>query len=147
MHNQQMNQLPHGQPVQHGMMPQQPHTAMDPTMQQQQHMGLSPDHLQQLHDLCQRYHHHLMQFETQDGQVHDGIIDGIDRNGVNMLMPAGDTDRDDETDLRYGGYGGYFPGGGYGHGYGYGFPRRFRRFRRRHFPFHFLRRFFFPYFY
>ncbi|WP_052144720.1 hypothetical protein [Halalkalibacter okhensis] len=141
MQNFPMNQMPQGQSVQQG--------AMNYAEQYPQHgmpqMGMDAGlHQQQLHDLCQRYHHHLMQFETTDGQVHDGIIDGIDQNGVNMLMPVGDMDHDDTTDFRYGGYGG-FPGGGYG--YGYGFPRRFRRFRRRYFPFPILRSFFFPYFY
>ncbi|MDT8861069.1 hypothetical protein N0O92_12570 [Alkalihalobacillus sp. MEB130] len=147
MHSYPMNQMPHGQPVQHGtgqMSPyQQPHTPMDPSAHQGTHAQMDPAYQQQIHDLCQRYHHHLMQFETTDGQMHDGIIDGIDRNGVNMLVPVGDTEGQDMDQRYFGGspYGGY---GGYG---GYGFPRRFRRFRRRHFPFFTLRHFFFPYFY
>ncbi len=120
-------------------------------------------HTKHLHDLCKRYHNHLMQIETTDGQVYDGIIDSVDGDGVTILIAVGDMEREDESQdeqnqrqFGYGpGYGGYGPGfggygpgfGGYGPGFGYGFPRRFRRFRRFHFPFFGLRRLFFPFFY
>ncbi|ARK30475.1 hypothetical protein [Halalkalibacter krulwichiae] len=99
-------------------------------------------HQQQMYDLCQQYLHHLVQFQTTDGQMVDGIIDGIDREGVSVLVPAGE-DQGTHTDFRYGGYGPY---GGYP-GYGYGYPRRFRRFRRQHFPYFLLASLLFPYFY
>jgi hypothetical protein len=132
MQNFPMNQMP-----QTGA---QPH--MQPGTPAQQHMQpgmMDPSMQQHMYELCQQYHHHMMQFQTADGQTIEGIIDGVDREGVNLLVPVGDTDDDQgtHTDFRYG-YGG-FPG--------YGFPRRFRRFRRQHFPFFFLRRLFFPFFY
>ncbi|MFC0472554.1 hypothetical protein ACFFHM_19225 [Halalkalibacter kiskunsagensis] len=139
MHNYPMNQF--------GPQQMQP-GAMDPTLQQQQTQPGAMDpayQQQQMHDLCQQYYNHLMQFETTDGQVHDGIIDSVDQNGVNMLIPDGDTEQRNNDqrygfDVGYGGYGGYPP-------YGYGYPRRFRRFRRQRFPFYLLRSLFFPYFY
>ena len=91
--------------------------------------------------------HHLVQMETTDGTILDGIIEDVDDEGVDLLEPAGDMDGDDNYDRQFG-YGGY---GGFG-GYGFNpyirfYPRRFRRFRRRRFPFPFIRRLFFPYFY
>ncbi|MFC0560099.1 hypothetical protein [Halalkalibacter alkalisediminis] len=129
---------PTSQPYQAQQAPMGPphQGAVDPSMQHQQ-----------MYDLCQQYMHHLVQFQTSDGQTVDGIIDGIDRDGVSMLVPDGDDDQAQTThsELRYGypGYGGY---GGYP-GYGYGYPRRFRRFRRRRFPFYLLSSLLFPYFY
>ncbi|WP_096435187.1 hypothetical protein [Alteribacter populi] len=118
-----MNQVPHG------------------GQQQMQPGGADPAaHQQQLHELCQAYNNHLVQFETNDGQVYDGIIDGMDQNGVDMLVPVGDMDQGSnheyERQFGFGGYGG-----------GYGYPRRFRRFRRHRFPFFGIRRLFFPFFF
>ncbi|UCZ54077.1 hypothetical protein LGQ02_04660 [Bacillus shivajii] len=106
----------------------------------QQHGAMDPAaHQQQMHDVCVRFQLHLVQFETTDGQVFDGIIDSVDQEGVNMLVPTGDMEREGESERQF--YGpGYTP-------YGYGFPRRFRRFRRHRFPFFGLRRLFFPFFY
>lgn len=104
---------------------------MDPTAQQRS-----------THDFCKRYHYHLVQFETTDGHTYEGIIDGVEDDGVYMLVPAGNMEREDQekNERQFYGYGGYSP-------YGYGFPRRFRRFRRHFFPFFIFRRFFFPFFY
>ncbi len=122
--------------------------------QMQQSGGVDPAaHQQQMHDLCQQYNNYLVQLETTDGQVHDGIINGVDQNGVEVLMPDGDTDNNHNEYERqfgfgYGGYGGFggAPWYGYG-GPGYGYPRRFRRFRRHRFPFFGIRRLLFPFFY
>lgn len=130
--------------------------------QQNNHMQQQPGavdpaaHQQHMHDLCQQYNNHLVQLETTDGQVHDGIIDGIDQNGVEMLVPEGDMDNNHHENERqfgfgYGGYAGFDGyGGALGYGYGgpgYGYPRRFRRFRRHRFPFFGIRRLLFPFFY
>ncbi|AXF57982.1 hypothetical protein DT065_12535 [Salicibibacter kimchii] len=97
-------------------------------------------HKHHMYDLCQRYHYHLVQCEGTDGQVYDGIIDSVDDEGVYLLIPVGDMEREDQDDMnRQFGYG--YPG------FGFGYPGRFRRFRRRHFPFFFLRRLLFPFFY
>ena len=110
---------------------------------------------QNIHDLCRRYQLFLMQFETNDGQMFDGIIDNVDDDGVDVLVPVGDYN-DDNDDYNndnnwnrqfFPGYGGYgFPPYGYSP-YGFGYPRRFRRFRRRRYPFHVFRRIFFPFFF
>lgn len=126
MQNSTMNQEQHGRS--HHMQP----GVMDPAT-----------HQQNIHDLCKKYQHYLVQFETTDGQVYDGIIDSVDHDGVNLLIPVGDMEREEQNENeRQFGYGG-FPQ----YGYGYGFPRRFRRFRRFRFPFFGLRRLFFPFFY
>ncbi|WP_161524656.1 hypothetical protein [Alteribacter lacisalsi] len=91
---------------------------------------------QQMMQFCQQYMHHMMQLQTQDGQMVEGIINGVDENGVHMLVPDGDMD----DQMRF--YGGGF-GGGYG---GYGYPRRFRRWRPFFFPYYGLGGFFFPFF-
>lgn len=108
MHQKPMNQMHHG--------------SMDPTR-----------HQQSMHDFCKRYHHHLVQFETTDGHMYEGIIDNVDHNGVDMLIPVGEMERGDQVeDERQ-------------FGFGSGIPRRFRRFRRHRFPFFILRRLFFPF--
>ncbi|MFA1819548.1 hypothetical protein ACDX78_04965 [Virgibacillus oceani] len=100
------------------------------------------EHQRYMYDLCKRYKYHLIQCEGTDGQMYDGIIDSVSDDSVYLLVPAGDTERDNQDDMtRQFDY-------GYNYGYGgYGYPRRFRRFSRRRFPFFFLRRLFFPYFY
>lgn len=35
-----------------------------------------------------------MQFETDDGETVEGIIDNIDDDGVDVLVPEGDVDDD-----------------------------------------------------
>ncbi|MBP2257415.1 hypothetical protein [Virgibacillus alimentarius] len=99
-------------------------------------------HQRYMYDLCKRYKYHFIQCEGMDGQMYDGIIDGVSDEDVYLLMPVGDMDRENQGDRpRQFDY-------GYNYGYGgYGYPRRFRRFRRRRFPFFSLRRLFFPYFY
>ncbi|WP_175615242.1 hypothetical protein [Piscibacillus halophilus] len=111
----------------------------------QANMGNADHHKKSLFDTCHKHHLYLVQTETIDGQMFEGIIDEYDDDGVTLLVPYGDQDRVD----------GYGPGPGYGYGfgpgfgpqYGYGYPRRFRRFRRFRFPFFNLRRIFFPFFY
>ncbi|WP_255259822.1 hypothetical protein [Lentibacillus sp. CBA3610] len=99
-------------------------------------------HQHHMYDMCKRYKYHLIQCEGTDDQMYDGIIDDVADDAVYLLVPVGDMDSDYLGDMtRQFGY-------GYNYGYGgYGYPRRFRRFRRRRFPFFFLRRLFFPYFY
>ena len=86
---------------------------------------------------CQKYMNYHVVGQMADGSQVEGIVDGMDDEGVTMLVP--EMVEDDGTDTRvFGGFGG-------GHG-----RRRFRRFRRRRFPyFQFVFPFFypFPYFY
>jgi hypothetical protein len=92
-----------------------------------------------MYNFCSQFMQHLVQFGTTDGNMHDGIIENVNQEGVMMLMPDGDDDTRDSSmthDQRQ-----------YGYGYGYGYPRRFRRFRRQFFPFFLLSSLFFPYFY
>lgn len=78
--------------------------------------------------LCQRYMNYHVIAQTRDGQRLEGIIDGMDDDGVTMLVPE-DVDGEERQ---------YAP-----EGYG---RRRFRRFRRQRFPFFlFLPPFFTPY--
>lgn len=123
--------------------------------------AMPPYDQQNLIDLCKKYKMHLMLFETMDGQMFPGIVDNVDDDGVEILVPDGDNfnDYDDDNDYDndydyknwdrqfapwYGGYGfipyGYPP-------FWYGYPRIFRRFRRRRYPFRVLRRIMFPFFY
>lgn len=115
--------------------------------------GMQPYDQQNMQDLCKKHQLYLMQFETMDGQVFPGIVDHVDDDGVDILVPDGDNfddnDYDNNWDRQYspwfsGSYGfmpyGYSP-------YWHGYPRRFRRFRRRRFPFRVFRRIFFPFFY
>lgn len=100
-------------------------------------------------EMCDRYHHHMVQIEADDGRVYEGILDGHDDNQLYLLVPTGDQDADDMRQYPYG-YGYGYPNG-YGYPYWgypfYGYPRRFRRFRRFGFPFFGLRSFFFPFFF
>jgi small nuclear ribonucleoprotein (snRNP)-like protein len=89
------------------------------------------DYTRNLHGKCKRYMYHHVVLTTQDGSSFDGIIEGVDDNGVSVLVGEDvmEQERDDLEDQRFYGYGGY---GDYG---GYGRPRRrFRRFRRQFFP-------------
>ncbi|RPF53870.1 hypothetical protein [Aquisalibacillus elongatus] len=117
--------------------------------QMQQPMQMKPDmHKQNMFDMCQRHHLYLVQAETVDGQLFEGIVDEYDEDGVTLLIPCGDMDDDRGDDYGYGaGPYGYGFGQGFGAPYGYGYPRRFRRFRRFRYPFFNLSRIFFPFFY
>ena len=86
------------------------------------------DFIRNIHGKCKSYMHHHVVLTMQDGSSFDGIIDGVDDNGVSVLVGEDVTEqeRDDFDDQRFGGYGGI---GGYG-----GPRRRFRRFRRQFFP-------------
>jgi hypothetical protein len=117
---------------------------MDPYSQQ--HQGMSK---QDLYQMCEKYMNYYAQLEKEDGTVVEGIVDRVDKDHVDMLVPVGDQEWDEQYDRQYG-YGGYGGYGGYPYGYGgygYGIPRRFRRFRRIRYPFFILRRLFFPYYY
>ncbi|WP_243459737.1 small nuclear ribonucleoprotein [Metabacillus bambusae] len=85
------------------------------------------DYTRDLHGKCKKYMYHHVILTMQDGNSFDGIIEGVDDNGVSVLVGEDvmEQERDDSEDQRY------------GYGYGYGRPRRrrFRRFRRRFFPF------------
>lgn len=77
--------------------------------------------------------------QMRDGSQIEGIVEGMDDQGVTMLVPEMVEEEAMNDDRIYGGYGGY--GGGYGGG-----RRRFRRFRRRRFPFaQFVFPFIFPF--
>jgi hypothetical protein len=77
--------------------------------------------------LCHRYMNYHVIAQTMSGQQFDGIIDGVDEEGVIMLIPE-EVDGEERQ----------FPFG----------RRRFRRFHRRRIPFPFLFPFLtpFPYF-
>lgn len=113
------------------------------------------DHIKQMKQMCEQYHHHMVQIEGNDGRVYDGILDGYDNDQLYLLVPMGEQEETAMRQYPYGaaGYGfgwGYPYGFGYGYpywGYPYGFPRRFRRFGRFGFPFIGFRRLFFPFFF
>ena len=88
----------------------------------QQDMVDPNTHRNQILELCKRYHYHFVQIESTDGNVYEGIIDGTEDDHINLLVPSGDIENDDNRLYLYGGY---RYGGGYP--YGYGYPRRFRR--------------------
>ena len=93
-------------------------------------------HKKQMKDMCEMYDHYFVQVEGTDGNIYEGIIVGSDNDSVTLLIPSGDMEADNNVYRQY-------PYGGYG----YGYPRRFRRFRRHRFPYFFLRRLFFPFFF
>ena len=121
--------------------------------------GMQPQDQQDLknmQELCKKHIMHLLQFETMDGHVFPGIVENVDDDGVDVLVPDGDNYDDNDYDYNYDNnyqHRQYWYGGGFGfYPYGFppfwqGYPFRFRRFRRRRFPFRILRRIFFPYFY
>ncbi len=117
--NQQLHPMAQNTNMQAGM--------TNPEMNQQQKN-------KQLHDFCTQHRHHLVNVETTDGQVYDGIIDAVQQDGVFMLIPMGEMERENNEELE--------------RQFGFGFfPRRFRFFRPFFFPFFFTRRFFFPFFF
>ncbi|WP_053075143.1 hypothetical protein [Ornithinibacillus californiensis] len=98
--------------------------------------------------LCQRYMNYHVMAQMNDGSQFDGIIEGMDDNGVTMLIPEEVDSEQMELNgenrqfgFDFNGYGGY-------DNYGYGRPRRrFRRYRRQRFPLNlFSRLFLFPYY-
>ncbi|WP_051353112.1 hypothetical protein [Thalassobacillus devorans] len=99
----------------------------------------------EIKEMCQTNHYYFVQIQLSDGSLVDGIIDGTDEDHVYLLVPVGDEK--EEMEQRQFGYSGFGPYGGYPYGAGYGYPRRFRRFRRRRYPFFYIRRLFFPFFY
>lgn len=139
------NQFQH---IHHGMNPY----GMQMSPQSQPYFGPQTGGLTQempihdMHDFCRKHHMHYVHIHTKKGELLDGIIDEIDNDGVTLIIPIGDMDREDDEERQapwfYGGYGFYGPRFPYGH-----FPRRFRRFRRVRYPFFDISRFFFPFFY
>lgn len=121
---------------------QNPQQSAQTPMYQQHTMYDPTQHVKQIHDLCHKHQLELMQLQTSDGQIYDGIIERVDQEGVTVLMPCGD-EQQDEWNRQFGWYGGFGPG----YGYGFGYPRRFRRFRRRRFPFFTLSGLWMPFFY
>lgn len=79
--------------------------------------------------LCQKYMNYHVIAHARDGAQFDGIIDGMDDDGITMLVPEEIDAAERENDNTY-------------RAFGYG-PGRFRRFRRVRFPFFF---FAFPFF-
>lgn len=114
-----------------------PNSNMPYSTQMQEEDMDSDSRINQMYDMCKKYHHHFVQIEGTDGNVYDGIIDGLDKNHVYLLVPSGETEAQEDMNRQFNPY----------FGYGYGYPRRFRRFRRHRFPFFFIRRLFFPFFY
>jgi hypothetical protein len=68
----------------------------------------------QYHSLCHKYRGKAVEIRCNDGKVHRGIIQRVDRNRV-YLQPLNRSRN--LGGFGYGGFGGY---GGYGWGYGYG---------------------------
>ncbi|WP_054703427.1 hypothetical protein [Bacillus sp. JCM 19041] len=87
---------------------------------------------------CHRYMNYHVIGEMNDGSQFEGIIDGMDEEGVTMLIPEDIMENNNRQQYGY--------DGGYD---GYGRPRRrYRRYRRRHYPYRFLRNIFlYPFFY
>ena len=80
--------------------------------------------------LCQRYMSYHVITQMRDGSQFDGIIEGMDEDGVTMLVPEEVDGEERENDPSRQPYG----------------RRRYRRFRRQRFPFfHFAFPFFIPY--
>jgi hypothetical protein len=80
--------------------------------------------------ICQRYMNYHVIAQARDGSQFDGIIEGIDNDGVTMLVPEEVDGEERENDPNRQPYG----------------QRRYRRFRRQRFPFHyFAYPFFIPY--
>ncbi|RYM05697.1 hypothetical protein EWH99_05465 [Sporolactobacillus sp. THM7-7] len=89
-----------------------------------------PDNLENIQRICKRYMNYHVIAQMRDGTQRDGILEGMDDQGVIMLVPE-DVDSDDDRQF---------------FGYGPGFRPRFRRFRRFRFPFSlFVFPFFTPY--
>lgn len=87
-----------------------------------------------LHDQCKSHMFFHVSLTMKDGSTHDGIIEHVDRDHIDVLI--GEDVYDDGHDgYGYGhddGMRQFYPG--FGPGFGYGPRRRFRRFRRRRFP-------------
>jgi small nuclear ribonucleoprotein (snRNP)-like protein len=79
--------------------------------------------------LCQKYMNYHVIAQTKDGSQFEGIIEGMDGDGVTMLVPeeVDGEERDNDPSRQPFGYG----------------RRRYRRFRRQRFPFFY---FAFPFF-
>ncbi|MRG87202.1 hypothetical protein GH754_12875 [Salinibacillus xinjiangensis] len=94
-------------------------------------------------DLCKNYMNYHVIVQLSDGSQFDGIIDGMDDDGVIIMVPEDVDEGQMQMNRQYGyGYDDYDD---------YGRPRRrrrFRRFRRRRFPYQSLFGLFgYPYFY
>ena len=80
--------------------------------------------LESLHDKCKKHAYYHVVVTMKDGSMHDGIIEDVDMDGVNMLV--GEDVMEDDLEDQYDQERQYHM---------YGYPRRrFRRFRRRRFP-------------
>ena len=80
--------------------------------------------LEYLHDKCKKHAYYHVVITLKDGSTHDGIIEDVDMDGVNMLV--GEDVMEDDLEGQYDEERQFHM---------HGFPRRrFRRFRRRRFP-------------
>lgn len=107
-----------------------------PVVNNRNYQQFEENDLRDAPSICRRYMGYHVIANMQDGSRVEGIIDGMDHEGVTMLIPE-DIEEGSERQFGFDGYGGYG-------------RRRFRRFRRRRFPFFvFAVPFFtpYPYFY
>lgn len=106
----------------------------------QNQLGFVNENTRDIMSTCRRYMDYHVIGQTREGYGIDGILEGMDQDGVTMLV-AEEVDDSPDDSRQFGGYGGYG---------GYGGRRRFRRYRRRRFPYTvFVYPFFvpFPYYY
>ncbi|MBM7587902.1 hypothetical protein JOC86_004477 [Bacillus pakistanensis] len=100
------------------------------------------DYFRNVKHACKKYMNFYVIAQMNDGNQVEGIVEGMDDEGVTMLVPETVEEIDDDRQ-QFGGYGwnGYDDYNGYG-----GYRRRYRRYRRRRFPFSvFIFPFFYPY--
>ncbi|WP_059105916.1 hypothetical protein [Shouchella shacheensis] len=104
---------------------------MNPHQVQGEYQPMGEDVKQQ----CQRYMNYHVIAQTSEGLQFDGIIDGMDEEGVTMLVPEEVMEEGNRQQY------------GYDDDYDeYGRPRRrrYRRYRRRRWPYYYFR-YFWPY--
>ena len=70
-------------------------------------------HKHHMHSLCQQYMHQPVMLQTQDHQVYQGMIAGVDNDNVYLMVPTDATDNsmymrnDHANQTRQFGYGGF----------------------------------------
>ena len=97
------NQFQH---IHHGMNPY----GMQMSPQSQPYFGPQTGGLTQempihdMHDFCRKHHMHYVHIHTKKGELLDGIIDEIDNDGVTLIIPIGDMDREDDESVKHLGF-------------------------------------------